>query len=386
LSVLLGMASISLILELYPPLRFKRKAKATASVADSVAVRGKPQEGKLSASAPPKATYLVGLSFFRRVVVPLGFVAAGAVVLGLHLNAAHVASTADADTMKMCLQGLRPWFAENVSCSVLEYNCHKHGVASPSSEALDRLQNDAVTAVVFEHCSAFEMPPSIRRFSNLLGLELWNVTIVKWGSETALNAELHPNMIYLIMVYTNMTELPQGLLEKPLPPLLGDIEICITDLTAIPDELADAWENVRLVYLEHAPLQEFPTALFKIPSLSVSLIDDGLDSIPDDLLTMVSLLDEYLEIAFSYNPIKALPASIRDGLLINYLSIDHTEITELPEWANGVGQWISLGGSPICNDTEVELPDVVGCDDGGWNPIADGRYPLALVTPLRQVE
>ncbi|KAL4177704.1 hypothetical protein KRP22_002634 [Phytophthora ramorum] len=388
LSMLFGMASISLLLELYPPQRFKSKGKAKSSIAASVSVRGKPlvvkaQSSNLKHSQPAR---VVGLTFLRRAVAPFAFVTAGAVVLGLHLHAAHLASTADAAIMKMCLQTLRPWFAENVSCSVLEFNCYRHGVLSPASDALDHLQNDAVTAIVFEHCPEFEMPSSIRRFRNLLGVELWNVSIVKWDVDSALSANLHPSMIYLVMVYTNMTEMPQGLLTRPLPPLLGDIEISITNLTRIPDELAEAWENVRLVYLEHAPLKEFPTALFQIPSLSVSLIDDGLESVPEDLFTTVSLLDEYLEIAFSYNPIKSLPKSIRDGLLINYLSIDHTELTDLPAWVDGVGQWINLGGTSICNATKPKVPKLADCTDWGWSPMADGRYPLSIVSPLRLIE
>ncbi|GMF20647.1 unnamed protein product [Phytophthora lilii] len=227
------------------------------------------------------------------------------------------------------------------------------------------------------------MPPSIRRFRNLLGLEVWNVSIAKWGAETA---DLHPEMIYLIMVYANMTEMPRGLFTPPLPPLLGDIEISITNLTKVPDELAEAWSDVRLVYLEHAPLKTFPTALFKIPSLSVSLIDDGLDTMPEDLFTSISLLDEYLEIAVSYNPIRELPSAIRDGLLINYLSFDHTKLIELLVWIDDVGQWINLGGCPICNDTEAVIPEIADCADWGWDPMVEGRYPLALVAPLRENE
>ncbi|KAL4110960.1 hypothetical protein PRIC1_002644 [Phytophthora ramorum] len=386
LSILFGMASISLLLEAYAPQQFKHNGKPRVrySVTNLIAAQSKPQDTDTMKPATP--AHIVGLTFMRRVLTPLGFLAAGAIVLGLHLHAAHLASTADAAIMKMCLQTLRPWFAENVSCSVLEFNCYRHGVLSPASDALDHLQNDAVTAIVFEHCPEFEMPSSIRRFHNLLGVELWNVSIVKWDVDSALSANLHPSMIYLVMVYTNMTEMPQGLLTRPLPPLLGDIEISITNLTRIPDELAEAWENVRLVYLEHAPLKEFPTALFQIPSLSVSLIDDGLESVPEDLFTTVSLLDEYLEIAFSYNPIKSLPKSIRDGLLINYLSIDHTELTDLPAWVDGVGQWINLGGSSICNATKPEVPKLADCTDWGWNPMADGRYPLSIVTPLRAIQ
>ncbi|KAF4146353.1 hypothetical protein GN958_ATG04476 [Phytophthora infestans] len=378
LSILLGMTSISLLLELYPPQKVKRVKSSPAD---------RPQEFKaINVNKQSTQRHVAGLRLMRHIVVPLGFLTAGAVVLGLHLRAAHLAKTADTSTMKMCLQGLRPWFAVNVSCSVLKFNCYKQGVLTPASDQLDHLQSDAVMAVIFEHCPEFEMPPSIRRFRNLLGLELWNVSIVNWGEEAALNADLHPEMIFLIMVYTNMTELPRGVLTAPLPPLLGDIEISITNLTFVPDELADAWSNVRLVYLEHAPLKEFPTALFKIPSLSVSLIDDGLHSIPDDLFTTVSLLDEYLEIAFSYNPIKELPSSIKDGLLINYLAVDHTELKTLPAWVDGVGQWMNLGGSPVCNDTEAVIPDIGDCADRGWNPISDGRYPLALVAPLREIE
>lgn len=315
----------------------------------------------------------------------MAFVAAGALALGLHLHAAYLASTADADTMKMCLQGLRPWFSVNVSCSVLEYNCYNHNVPYPVNDILERLQSDAVTAIVFEHCPEFRMPASIRRFSNMLGLELWNVSIVEWGADTALNADLHPDMIYLIMVYTNMTAMPQGLLTAPLPPLLADIEISITNLTLIPDELADAWSNVRLVYLEHAPLKEFPTALFEIPSLSVSLLDDGLETVPEDLFTTISLLDEYLEVCFSYNPIKSLPSSIREGMLISYLSIDHTNLTELPAWTDSVGQWIELGGSPICNNTEVQLSAITNSFDYGLGPFIAGKYPIWLVEQYRLI-
>ncbi|KAG3183830.1 hypothetical protein C6341_g5331 [Phytophthora cactorum] len=247
------------------------------------------------------------------------------------------------------------------------------------------LQGDAVTAIVFEHCPEFDMPPAIRRFPNLLGLELWNVSIIKWDADAALNADLYLNMFYLIMAYTNMTEMPQGVLTKPLPPLLGDIEISVTNLEVVPDELADAWSNVRLVYLEHAPLKEFPTALFTIPSLSVSLLDDGLETIPEDLFTTVSLLDEYLEICFSYNPIINLPFSTRESVFINYLGVDHTDLTQLPAWALEARQWINLGGCPICNDTEATLPEVADCTDWGWNPMVDGRFPLALVAPFRKI-
>ncbi|KAK1943231.1 hypothetical protein P3T76_004627 [Phytophthora citrophthora] len=384
ISILFGMASLSLILELYPPLKFKHNGKAIAAVSTLV-VKAKDKPVHFNVK-PQQLQAVVGLTFLRRIVAPLGFVSAGAIVLGIHFHAAHLASSADTEMMKMCLQGLRPWFAENVSCSVLDYNCYKHGVVSPSIDVLDRFQSDAVTAVIFEHCPEFQMPPSIRKFSNLLGLELWNVTIANWGSDAALNADLHPVMMYLVMAYTNMTAIPEGLLTVPLPPLLGDIEISITNLSVIPDELAVAWSNVRLVYLEHAPLKEFPTAFFKIPSLSVSLLDDGLESIPEDLFTTVSLLNEYLEITLSYNPIKELPPMIRDGLIINYLTTDHTNLTELPDWSNKVRQWINLGGCPICNETGLELPTIADCNDWGWNPIRDGRYPIALVSAYRQVE
>ncbi|OWY99603.1 hypothetical protein PHMEG_00029368, partial [Phytophthora megakarya] len=388
-SILFGMASISLVLELYSPQKFKRRAgKRSSSVATSVVVQGKSQTTNKTSyvSERIQPMHVVSLPFLRRIVAPFGFLIAGTVVLGLHLHAAHLASTANIDTMEMCLQGLRPWFAVNVSCTVVKYNCYKRNVISPLSDALDNLQGDAVAAIVFEHCPTFEMPVSIRRFPNLLGLELWNISIARWDAEAALNADLHPNMIFLIMVYTNMTEMPQGLLTKPLPPLLGDIEMAVTNLEVVPDELADAWANVRLVYLEHTPLKEFPTAFFKIPSLSVSLLNDGLEEIPENLFTTVSLLDEYLEMCFSYNPIKELPTSLREGLLINYLSIDHTEVTELPVWVQDVGQWVTMGGTPICNDTNVTFSSIEDCTDWGWNPLADGRYPLLLVAPLRELD
>ncbi|CEG44349.1 uncharacterized protein PHALS_00718 [Plasmopara halstedii] len=395
LSILLGTASISLVLEYSSPHRFKNRLGQRKVFAKKSVAAFKPEIDKKPncfQTYTVKYSYkckrpecAIGWVILRRVVVPIVFIVAGVLLLGLHLNAIHLSTSVDPDTIKICRQGLRPWFAVNVSCSVLEFSCYDHGVISPSNDALDHFQSDSVAVIVFAHCSDFVMPSVIRQFQNLLGLELWNVSITKWDIDAALNADLHPNMVYLIMAYTNMSEMPRGILTKPFPPLLDDIEMSITNLQVVPKEVAETWANVKIVYLEHTPLKEFPIPLFQIGVRSVSLLNNGLKDIPNDLFTTVSFPNEYFEVCFSYNVIETLPSKMRESLSISYLSLDHTKLKKLSVWASTCREQIALGGSPICKDMKAVIPDIADCTDSGWNPMLEGRYPLQLIASFRAI-
>lgn len=133
------------------------------------------------------------------------------------------------------------------------------------------------------------MPTSIRDFPNLLGIEIWNVTLERWGIEAALNADLHPKMAFLIMAHVYMVTLPEGVLSPPFPDLLSDIEIVCTNLTKIPEEVADVWNTLQVIYVETSPLQEFPTALFRLPVSDVSLVNTGLEELPTTSLRRICI-------------------------------------------------------------------------------------------------
>ncbi|KAE9106595.1 hypothetical protein PF005_g13051 [Phytophthora fragariae] len=152
---------------------------------------------------------------------------------------------------------MHPWLAPNVSCAVVKYNCYREGVSSPPFEALDLLERESVRSLMFLHCSEFVMPPILHEFSYVMGIELWNTTLVRWGEEAALSAEFHPRMIYMMFAFVNLTSLRVGILSPPLPEQLIDLEFIHTNLTTLPDEVEEAWINVQLVYMEHSQLKQF---------------------------------------------------------------------------------------------------------------------------------
>ncbi|KAF4037081.1 hypothetical protein GN244_ATG10932 [Phytophthora infestans] len=152
---------------------------------------------------------------------------------------------------------MHPWFAQNYSCAVIKYNCHAQGNTSAPSGALDWLEREALRTIVFMHCSAFIMPESIQEFSSLMGIELWNTTLVQWGEESALSNDLHPMMLFIIMGYVNMTEVPAGILRSPPLARITDLEFTHTNLTALPDSVAESWSNVEVLYIEHSQLDQF---------------------------------------------------------------------------------------------------------------------------------
>ncbi|KAJ8579147.1 hypothetical protein ON010_g54 [Phytophthora cinnamomi] len=336
--------------------------------------------------AVPTTKLSTVVTFLQLALTSAGFFATAAVILKLHFQAKHLVSNADPSIRQMCLETVRPWFAQNVSCSVVKYNCYRHGVASPDHDIFENLQRDALTSIIFEHCSAFIMPASIRDFPNLLGIEIWNVTLVSWGSEAALNAELHPKMTFLIMSHANMTTLPQGVLSPPFPDLLSDIEITLTNLTRIPEEVENVWINLMVVYVENSALQEFPAPLFKLPVLDVSFTNCNLKELPEDLFTSDIYPGIYEELALSYNPIQTLPELARKGILIDQLSLSYTSLETLPSWIESdVSEAITLGGSPVCEDESAQMAEFVDCNNSGWDPLNSGSYPLAYVTSSRQL-
>ncbi|RLN50050.1 hypothetical protein BBJ29_002745 [Phytophthora kernoviae] len=213
------------------------------------------------------------------------------------------------------------------------------------------------------------MPSIIREFPSLMGIELWNATLVDWGMNAALSAKLHSELLFIYFAYVNMTALPDGILQPPLPYRLLDLEFIHTNLTTFPDKIASVWNKVEIVYIEHSPVKTFPSVFMQLPELSeLSLIDNNIETIPDNvLLTMAS--NFLYNLAFSRNPLKTLPRAARRDLTVSYLALEFTQLTELP-----------------ANITK--LPDIARCGgiDGEWDPLGDERFPIQLVQPHRLLD
>ncbi|KAL3656930.1 hypothetical protein V7S43_018135 [Phytophthora oleae] len=326
----------------------------------------------------------------NRLLAPVIFLVTGGVVLALHLTARYSHVEGDMDLMeRTCLQRMHPWLAQNFSCAVVKYNCYQESVVSPPLEALGWLERDAMRTVIFLHCSAFVMPPILREFPVLMGAELWNITLVRWGEEAALSANLHPMMLFLIFTYVNMAALPAGILQSPLPEQLTDLEFCHTNLTTLPDGIVEVWSNVGLIYIEHSQLDPFPAILTQLPSLSeLSLIDNKFETIPEQFFQTVSSTYFY-DLALSRNPLKSLPEARTEAFDVSYLSLEFTQLTELPAWVNSkVWESVSLGGSPICGDNSAKLPDLAICGQDGQarDPLGEERHPTQLIALSRTLQ
>ncbi|KAL4110963.1 hypothetical protein PRIC1_002647 [Phytophthora ramorum] len=323
----------------------------------------------------------------HHIAAPFLFLATGAIVLALHLSAQYGHVNGDIDAMTdMCLQRMHPWLAPNFSCAVIKYNCYRERVTSPDPGVLGPLEREAVRSILFLHCSAFVMPPVIREFPLLMGMELWNSTLVSWGQEAALSAKLHPVMLYMIFSFVNMTAVPAGILQPPLPEQLTDLEFIHTNLTTVPEEITESWSNVQLIYIEHSQLNPFPTAIMQLPFLSeLSLIDNKFETIPDDaLLTAAST--HFYDLALSRNAIRELPKARAEDFDVSYLALEFTQLTELPVWVNSqVWDSVSLGGSPICDSDSVELPGVAVCGEDD-DPLGEERYPTQLIAKSRSLD
>jgi hypothetical protein len=332
------------------------------------------------------------LNRVHRVLIPLVFLVTGGIVLVVHLTAQYGLVTGDVEAMEgMCLQRMHPWFASNFSCAVVKYNCYKEGVSSPAAETLGWLERESVRKLIFMHCPAFVMPTLLREFPSLMGVELWNVTLERWGEEAALSAALHPTMLYVNFAYVNMTGVPAGILQSPLPELLIDLEFTHTNLTALPQEIVEPWKGVEILFIEHSQINPFPSVLMELQVLSeFSLIANKFEAIPDDALLNAASVYFY-NLALSHNALRALPAVRSENFDVSYLALEFTLLTELPAWVSTqVWESVSLGGSPVCDQrsNHSHFPDIAVCGDspGAWNPLGEARYPTQLMKPFRALD
>ncbi|KAG7388260.1 hypothetical protein PHYPSEUDO_012918 [Phytophthora pseudosyringae] len=327
----------------------------------------------------------------HRVMIPMLLLVTGGIVLGLHLSAQYGSVAGDVAVMEnMCLQRMHPWLASNFSCAVVTYNCYKQGVTTPSTEVLAWLERDAVRKIIFMHCSAFTMPPIIREFPSLMGVELWNTTLVEWGEDAAVSAALHPMMFFALFVYVNLTTVPPGILQAPLPEQLTDLEFIHTNLTTIPEDVVEPWNGIKILYIEHSQLNPFPSSLMRLPVLSeLSLIDNKVETIPDDAF-LNGASSYFYNLALSKNPLRELPPAPSENFDVSYLALEFTQLTNVPAWVNtNVWDTVSLGGSPVCEtNASSKLAENVLCggDAAAWDPLGDERYPTSFVKLFRSLD
>lgn len=317
----------------------------------------------------------------RRVFTSVRFMYSclGTAILAIHIIAVQ---RFNGTPMLGCKQTMHPWFVTKYSCSMFEFNCYRQGVTSPGPEAFDFLDEKTLTSLVISHCPALVVPQSIQKFSSLLGIEIFNSTIVEWSADAAIAASIHQKMVFALLILVNMTQLPDGMLE-PLPDMLQDIEISLTNLTALPEDLHERWHSLSVLYLEYSEIEIFPETLLQLEVYDLSLIGNRIQTVP----RFSSLQSNYYVLALAHNPLETLPDAVASGFTVDFLNLESTNVEALPAWMDAsVNELVYLSNTPLCahgGDQSASNPlgDRRVCDEK--DPRGDGRYPQELTLPQR---
>ncbi|KAJ0406917.1 hypothetical protein P43SY_001768 [Pythium insidiosum] len=305
------------------------------------------------------------------------------IALGVGVLAVHAHATwrtlPDVDG---CHQRVSPWFGAPtaVSCAIFEFNCNRRGVPTPGNDSLLALDQSALVSLILSHCTALVVPPALRALPGLSTLEIYNSTVVQWARDAALDADVHRQLSYLGLIRVNLTGLPDGLVpsgSSSLPLSLQDIEIAVANLTTLPDDLADRWHGMAVLYIEHTLLAEFPRALQALHVDDLSLACNAIDKMP-----LLRTEASYYKLSMACNPLRELPPALARGASIVRLGLEQTWLTALPDWVfSSVSEGAFLWDTPLCRETST-LPPPVECAASG--EFADGNFPLPLITSLRE--
>ncbi|GLE09104.1 hypothetical protein PINS_up020693 [Pythium insidiosum] len=277
----------------------------------------------------------------------------GTFILLVHLHSEYGSSPAG------CKIDVRPWFIREKACALIEINCHPNvphhftvGNLTETTLVLARLESYSLSQISIRHCSALEMPSTLDRYRQLLGIKLYNSSIASWSDDAALRNSFHPKMSYLFCVRTSFpnNELPVGLTASNFPQKLQDIEFIITDLRTLPADLHTKWPPGAVLYMEYALLDHAPSVLTRMRPFQLHFTGNPMTSL-DPAVIMSPGLD-YISLGFT--KLTQLPESV-DGTALKALRkirLEHTNITTLPSWMDEAflkTHTVFLAGTPLCN-------------------------------------
>lgn len=316
-------------------------AERTTRIADETRDPSRTLAGRNQESKELQTSFSIRLAFLMHVL----FMAWGLVVLIAHIQAAsHGLLTG-------CALQVRPWFASKSACALMYVNCHTeqtNGELRDLADIMMRMDEQSLVHIVIRHCPNVEIPPRIQAFPHLIGMKLYDSTILRWDTDAALTARHHPNVILLYMVDVNMTRIPDGLLSEDFPLHLRDIEISGTNLTQLPDILNERWQTNGLLVLELCSFETFPDVLSRMKMTVFALGNNHFTAIPAELLSNAAAF----VLLLSKNPISSLPATLLGPVTAKYLLLDDTNLTTLPSWIDDA----------FLENTEFSAVDTTACD------------------------
>ncbi|KAG6951141.1 hypothetical protein JG688_00013867 [Phytophthora aleatoria] len=274
---------------------------------------------------------------------------------------------------------VKPWFSSKPSCSFLVINCYKSKISGMEDE-IDALWSpfdpSTISSLVIRHCSRLEIPSKLTEFSGLKYLKVYNSTILNWQEDAAISQVHHPSLLMLFLVRVNMTncELPADLYRDQLPITLRDIEICMTNMRTLPDDLDLTWPHFATIYIEASNLTDVPPSLVRLAPFDFSLALNPISSIP---ALMIEGNAGYLHVGGTL--ISDLPEVVHDASPYFKIRLDNTNVSFFWEWIDPMVENADsslAGGIPIILATNSPY-----CLD--LQHIYDGQQP-SFSTPMHK--
>ncbi|GMF23840.1 unnamed protein product [Phytophthora lilii] len=162
-------------------------------------------------------------------------------------------------------------------------------------------------------------------------------------------------MMSLFMIRVNMTDglLPAGLQSTDFPQMMNDIEMCVTNLREIPDDLDTKWPLGAIIQVEYSQLTSLSLALTRLRPFFMFLTGNPITEIPPEVFEV----DGMMYLGISEMNIHELPQSVMVlSPSLNVVELDNTNISFYWSWMDElVGRvdnpaLIVAGASPYCDD------------------------------------
>lgn len=270
----------------------------------------------------------------------------GVVVLVLHLRVAFRISPV------YCMFEVRSWFSSKAECAILHVDCNvvagSTGNLTEIDTALNGLDEHVLTHLKIQHCAFVEIPPRIQKFPQIEDFMIINSTIARWDADAALTAACHPNIQSFFASEVNLTHIPLGLLSPDFPLQLGSIGFDTTNITTVPDAVADIWPDFLYVTVDYSQLQSVPQGLLNRSSSYLSLAFNNITTLPGELFSRPSASNVWL----GGNPITELPDALTPSKSIVFIDLSRTNLQSLPSWADTAffqNTGVNAAGSPLCD-------------------------------------
>ncbi|ETP55066.1 hypothetical protein F442_00352 [Phytophthora nicotianae P10297] len=204
------------------------------------------------------------------------------------------------------------------------------------------------------HCPNLEMPDSISEFHGLHGIKVYNSTILDWGESAAITGANHPELTSLYIVRTNMTDgmLPAGFQSVDFPQNLYDIEFCVTNLNALPDDIDTKWHTSSILIMEYSQLLTVPSVVLRLEPIHLSVTGNPITEIPPEVFELPGLVD----LGIGGMNLDELPRDVTAvSPTLLWIRLGYTNISFFWSWTDQVvamGSLITATNTPYCQDFE----------------------------------